>query len=126
MTRCRSCRTGSLAKRRLYAKKNRPDESGDDYGDSRLKNITLRLLDASAPVPQVLKISTQLPSVCLFDPERGQDRTDSFQNRDVNILVTKPLLLGQRFDNDGPDIRGVQDRHRLMIRAIFSNVRFPK
>jgi len=36
------------------------------------------------------------------------------------------LLLGQRLNNDGPDVCSLQGAHRLMIRATFSKPRLTK
>jgi len=46
----------SFAERRLDAEPHGPDETGYDQPDDRLEGVALRLLDASAPAPQMLKI----------------------------------------------------------------------
>jgi hypothetical protein len=54
---------GSFAEHDFDAEPNRPDKAGDDHGDDGLEGVTLRLLDAPAPAPQVLKVRAQLDSV---------------------------------------------------------------
>ena len=56
----------------------------------------------------MLKIRAQLPPIIFFDPERGQSGRDGFQNHGVDILLPKPLLFGQRLDDDGSDVRGLR------------------
>jgi hypothetical protein len=46
----------SFAERRLDAEPHGPDEAGYDQPDDRLEGVALRLLHASAPAPQMLKI----------------------------------------------------------------------
>ena len=52
----------------------------------------------------MLKIRAQLPPIVLFDPEGGQSSRDRFQNQGVDIVLPKPLLFGQRLDDDGSDV----------------------
>jgi hypothetical protein len=50
----------SFAERRLDAEPHGPDEAGYNNRDDGLECIALRLFDASAPPPQVLKIRLKL------------------------------------------------------------------
>jgi hypothetical protein len=50
----------SFPERRLDAEPHCPDKPRHDHGDDCLECITLRLLDASAPTPQMLKIGAKL------------------------------------------------------------------
>ena len=40
--------------------------------------------------------------------------------------MVKPLLFGQRFNNDGPNVRCLQIAHRLMVHATSSKPRLAK
>ena len=58
------------------------DETGDDHGDDGLEGITLCLLDALTPAPQVLKVRANLGADPLHDPdgkriEAGQENISS-------------------------------------------------
>jgi hypothetical protein len=74
----------------------------------------------------MLKVRSQFLAVLFLDPERGQNGRDGFENHRVDIVKMQPLLFGQRFGNDCPDILVAHGIHRLMIRATFSNPRLAK
>jgi hypothetical protein len=50
---------GSFAEHHLDAQPHRADQPGNDNCNHRLEGIALRLLDAFAPAPQMLKVRTQ-------------------------------------------------------------------
>ena len=54
-------------KRRLDTKPDRADKAGDDHSDDCLEGIALRLLNASAPTAQMLKIRAQLFSILFLE-----------------------------------------------------------
>jgi hypothetical protein len=63
-----------LASIALTPNQNRADEPGDNDRDNCLESVTLRLLDALTPTPQVLEIGSKLSSILLLDAERSQYR----------------------------------------------------
>jgi hypothetical protein len=117
---------GSFTEHDLDAEPYRPDEACHDNCDRGLERKTLSLFDTLAPTPQMLKVRAQFLAVLLLDPERSQDCCDGFENHGINVVVTKPLLFGQRLGDNGPDLLAAHFVHRLMIRATFSNPRLAK
>jgi hypothetical protein len=111
---------GSFTEHNLDAEPYRPDEACHDNCDRGLERKTLSLFDALAPTPQVLKVGSQLLSVLLLYPKRSQDCRDGFENHGVDVVVTKPLLFGERLGDNGPDILAAHFVHRLMIPAVIA------
>jgi hypothetical protein len=74
----------------------------------------------------MLKIYPKLFSIFFVDSKRGQCRRNGFEDHCIDIVVTNPLRFGQGLDDDGPDIRSLLLRHRLIIRATFSKPRLAK
>ncbi len=89
------------------------------------ERITLRLFHASPPAPQMLKVSSQLLSIVIFDSKRRQQRRHHFRDDRINALLLDSVLLRQRLGNDGLDLV-IHDLHRLMILATFSKPRLAK
>src|ERR1700731_441598 len=73
----------SFTEHDLEAEPHRADKPGDNDGDHGLEGIALRLLDALAPAPQMLKVRAQLLAILFLDPERGQDGCDGAENHRV-------------------------------------------
>jgi hypothetical protein len=97
-------RSVSFAEHRLDAEPDRTDKAGDDNSNHGLESITLRLLDAFAPTPQVLEIGANFSPVLFIYPERDQDGGYGTQNHGVDIAVMQPLLLSQRLGNDRANV----------------------
>ena len=87
------------------AQPNRSEKTRGNDGDHRLKRITLRLLDASSPSPQVLEIGAQLASISLFKAERSQDSRDGLDHHGVDIASAHSILFNQCLNHDRFDIR---------------------
>ena len=85
----------SFAERGLDAEPHGPDEAGYDHRDDCLESVALRLFDAPAPAPKMLKIRAQLFSIFFVDSKGVQRRRDGFENQCIDIVVTNPLLFGQ-------------------------------
>jgi hypothetical protein len=84
----------SSAERRLDAKPDRSGKASHDRSDDGLENIALRLLDASPPTAQVLKVSPETSTILLLHAEGSQSGHDGLHNYSIDILMTKLLLLG--------------------------------
>src|SRR6478752_3627879 len=63
------CVHRSFPERCLDAEPHGPDQPGYDHREDHLGNIALCLLDTSAPASHMLKISANLFSIFLVDPE---------------------------------------------------------
>lgn len=85
-----------LSQHALESKPRRPDEARYDHRNHRLERIALRLLNAFAPSPQMLKVRSQFLPILLFQTERDQNGCDSLLHCSVNAAVLLPLLFRYR------------------------------
>jgi hypothetical protein len=79
----------------------------------------LGLFDAFPPPAQMLEIGPYFPSILLFDPERVEHRHNRPRDDGINLVVVKPLLLGDRFGDYGPDVLVSKFGHRLISLTTF-------
>jgi hypothetical protein len=68
----------------------------------------------------------ELFPILFLDSKRGQNGCNRLQDDGIEVAAMQPLLLGQRLDHNGSDIRLMHCHHRLMILAMFSKPRLAK
>jgi hypothetical protein len=116
----------SLAEHDLDTEPDCSEKARDDNADDCLEGVALSLLDALAPAPQMLEISTQLSAILFFHAERGENGRNRPENDRFDIVTMQSLLLGQGLGNDGPDVFVARHIHRLRFFATFSKPRLAK